>query len=408
MKTLQFISYPITNPQHGGQLRCAALKAALRAGGIEAESMSVFDPAYYQEFSELDFPVRTEMFRRLDAADRPWDVMLSKVICDNEELYSEFLRKVTAVRPDCYIFEQPWLWPAMRKVFSEHTELVRPVVYSSQNVEYDLVRSMMLKATPELNEHDRRLVDHAFELEKELCERADLVICCTQKDLETFRNEFKIGRSCCFLNGINPPTAVSEATAAKYAERYKGLHIASFVGSAHPPNADGLEDMLGKCWGFLPPDCRLVIVGGVANLLRLRIGGNVFRSLNASRSDMLGCMPQEDLDAILARSELIVLPITTGGGSNLKTAEALVSGKPILSTKLAFRGYDEFASFPGVYLTDDPVEFRRKLRDLLLNGTPAARSPEQVRQVEKVLWKNLLKDYPEMIRRIVDECSRPA
>ena len=51
MKTLQFISYPIANPQHGGQLRCAALKAALGSAGLETAAISVFDAGYYQDFS---------------------------------------------------------------------------------------------------------------------------------------------------------------------------------------------------------------------------------------------------------------------------------------------------------------------------------------------------------------------
>lgn len=400
MKTLQFISYPITEPQHGGQLRCSALKTALSSAGFETASISIFDAAHYQDFSGDDMLVPSGLFNYY-VADHPWDLMLSAVIANNPELYPKFVEKVARINADCYIFEHPWLWPLMRKVLTDQPDLVRPIVYSSHNIEFDLVRSIMCKITPELNAHDQWLVNYTFELEKELCERADLVICCTLHDMEFYQANFKVKQACWFSNGINPPHTISPATAAKYAERYKGLHIASFVGSAHPPNADGLEDMLGKCWGFLPPDCRLAIVGGVADLLRQRIDNIVFKSLNASRSDMLGRVPQEDLDAILARSELIVLPITTGGGSNLKTAEALISGKPILATRLAFRGYDEFASFPGVYLTDDPGEFRKKLREILPGAKPLERTQEQQKQTEKVLWKNILKDYPGRIRQII-------
>ena len=401
MKTLHFLSYPITNPQHGGQLRCAALQAALRRAGFETASISVFDIAHYQDFSASDMPLASGLFNYY-IMDHPWDLKLSDVVANNDELYPEFVRKVTEINADCYIFEQPWLWPLMRKVMADFPNLVRPVVYSSQNIEFDLIRAIMKKNTPELNAHDQWLVDYTYAIEKELCEYAELVVCCTARDMEFFNSVYAIKHICYFANGINPPGVVSADVERKYAERYRGLRIASFVGSAHPPNADGWEEMLGENMGFIPPDCRVAIIGGVADLLRQRKGWTgVFRGLNASRIDMLGRLPQEELDAVLARADLMILPITTGGGSNLKTAEALISGKPILATRLSFRGYDEFSSFPGIYLTDDPGEFRRQCCDLLRNPHPVERTPEQVKQTEKVLWQNILADYPEQILQLM-------
>ena len=55
------------------------------------------------------------------------------------------------------------------------------------------------------------------------------------------------------------------------------------------------------------------------------------------------------------------MPIWEGGGSNLKTAQALVSGKYILSTNYAFRGYEEFASTESLLLTDDAKSFVKEM-----------------------------------------------
>ena len=46
----------------------------------------------------------------------------------------------------------------------------------------------------------------------------------------------------------------------------------------------------------------------------------------------------------------MLLPITYGGGSNLKTAEALLTGHPIIATAKAFRGCEVFTDMPGMII----------------------------------------------------------
>lgn len=401
MRTLQFVSYPFVNPMHGGQLRVSFMNKALQNAGIETFSISVFDKAHYQEYSELDFPIPSNLFTYY-LADHPWDLMISNVVANNPELYPIFVERVRSVNADLYIFEQPWLWPLMRKVIQDYPELDRKIVFSTQNIEYELLRSILQSSTPILDKHDQWLVSYVYELEKELAERADLLIACTKTDAEMFSGNFAVKKVCVYANGISRPGLIPEEVRKKYVERYKNLHVASFVGSAHPPNADGWEKMMGKNMGFLPPDVKVIVVGGVADLLRNRSGDQRFSALNFSRIDMLGRLPAEDLNAILERSEVILLPITTGGGSNLKTAEALLTGKPIISTPLAFRGFSEFMDYPNVFITDDPVVFQKKLCEWMQNPPQYALSQEQNASLEKLLWENILKTYPKEIRKIVE------
>ena len=189
MRTLQFVSYPFVNPMHGGQLRVSFMNKALQNAGIETFSISVFDKAHYQEYSELDFPIPSNLFTYY-LADHPWDLMISNVVANNPELYPIFVERVRSVNADLYIFEQPWLWPLMRKVIQDYPELDRRIVFSTQNIEYELLRSILQSSTPILDKHDQWLVSYVYELDKELAERADLLIACTKTDAEMFSGNF--------------------------------------------------------------------------------------------------------------------------------------------------------------------------------------------------------------------------
>ena len=401
MKTLQLSSYPVALPQHGGQLRVAAMKNALAAAGFETASIAVFDGMFYKDFLPSDFALPSGLFT-VCRNDHPWDLTLSAIVNNNPELRPRFVDALVRENADVYIFEQPWLWPLVREILKTNPELRRPIVFSSQNLEFELRRDMLCKASGgTLTEHDNWLVEYTYRLEWELCEASDLVVACTQSDLDFFCTRFKVKHGVVFPNGINPPSEISEGVAAKYAKMYDGRKLAGFVGSAHPPNAEGFESMCGENLGYLPPDFKIAVIGGVCDLIYNRGRESLFSALNDSRCDYLGRVPQEDLDAILARCDVILLPILTGGGSNLKTAEALVSGKPILSTSLAFRGYDAFRDFPTVNIVDDPAEWRVRLRELLASETRPVLSESQRAQTSSLLWKNILKRYPELIRGLL-------
>jgi hypothetical protein len=65
---------------------------------------------------------------------------------------------------------------------------------------------------------------------------------------------------------------------------------------------------------------------------------------------------------LIANAHALPLPIGYGGGSNVKTAEALAAGRPIVATGAAFRGFDEYRSLPSVTLADTPLAFEAAIR----------------------------------------------
>jgi glycosyltransferase involved in cell wall biosynthesis len=109
---------------------------------------------------------------------------------------------------------------------------------------------------------------------------------------------------------------------------------------------------------------------------------------------MIGESSDSEIAGGIQSSTGIILPIWEGGGSNLKTAQALVSGKYILSTNYAFRGYEQFASTESLLLTDDEKSFVKEM------NSPRC-STKNVNRigVEVLEWKSILKDLPNTLKR---------
>jgi FkbM family methyltransferase len=91
----------------------------------------------------------------------------------------------------------------------------------------------------------------------------------------------------------------------------------------------------------------------------------------------------------------MMLPITYGGGSNLKTAEALLSGHPIIATSKALRGYEMFAAWPGVIIAETRDAFCTGMRRVL---SGEALSPPQGDRLDAIVWDQTLQPIVNLVR----------
>jgi hypothetical protein len=167
------------------------------------------------------------------------------------------------------------------------------------------------------------------------------------------------------------------------------------VGSAHPPNAAGF---LALCQDWLSParGASLTVAGGVCDALQVPLA----ESVRNGRLILLGQLDQARLDQALDAASFMVLPILDGGGTNIKTAEALASGKPVLATTLALRGYESFQDLAGVYIADDPANFGVAL-DRLSHGVAAPpRSAADAARLAQLAWPAQLASLPEWAGRM--------
>ncbi len=93
----------------------------------------------------------------------------------------------------------------------------------------------------------------------------------------------------------------------------------------------------------------------------------------------------------------MILPITYGGGSNLKTPEALLTGHPIIATARAFRGFEAFADMPGVIIAETVDAFSAAMRRVLSGEVPA---PRHDKRLDSLVWDRTLQPIINLVRRL--------
>jgi glycosyltransferase involved in cell wall biosynthesis len=115
-----------------------------------------------------------------------------------------------------------------------------------------------------------------------------------------------------------------------------------------------------------------------------------------NRVYLAGRVSEDSLQGLLKDCDVILLPITEGGGSNLKTAEAIIADKPIVATTHAFRSYEKFIDeLPNIYIADTPEAFQQSILAAVKNK-PIVRSQEQKAVAESVLWVSVLEGLADI------------
>lgn len=246
--------------------------------------------------------------------------------------------------PDAIIFDHPWLWfeaKRLKELFP-NTKLI----HSSHNLEFTLKRELLKGLEPS---HIDSIVDFLEDIEFEIANKCDLIICVKESEAEWFKS-FGAENVVVANNGTN-----TNVSSVKSPKKYVLV-----VGSGHPPNVEGSIKYLYDATNWLPIDTDLIFVGSMCNGLKGRLGKER-NDFGNSTIRFLGVRNNEELAKLIESASVIALPIPYGGGSNLKTAEALCSGRPIVSTEIAFRGFEEFKYSENVQITDDIRQFQKSI-----------------------------------------------
>lgn len=381
-------SYPCQTPLHGGQIRLAEIAAAYRRTGAHVRLCSVFDDSAYanQPRGRHDhvYP-RQSPYRHWNGQAIPLidDLTAGNYAAQDPDAYHTLTRHLPQP-PDILHLEQPWLLPLVLRWRREGRLKGTRLIYGSQNLEAPL-KAAILKQYG-IAQADAIAGDIA-ELEHQACREADLVLAVSATDQQALQAH-SARPVLLAANGIAPWQA-GEAALIRWRAQLPATKFALFVGSAHPPNISGFFDMCGDALGFLPPDTRLVVAGSVGPQLLQHPRFQRWLPLNQSRLQVLGLIDDAALAAVKTLAHLFVLPITEGGGSNIKTAEALYSGALVLGTPVSFRGFDSFLQLPGVHRQAEPAAFRHTLAELLHRPIPAPAAAAQA-QRQTLLWRHTL------------------
>ncbi|MBE7565875.1 glycosyltransferase family 4 protein [Acidithiobacillus thiooxidans] len=381
MRVLQVTPYPTVDPRHGGQIRASQIATELRAAGHEVKSFAIYVEEDYPNAGEDDIPFNPDS--KYWNPELPWlsDYFSGLFAVNDETTLFRLQSLVNSFRPHCVIVEHPWLFQAIHLVAQSDTILI----YSSQNIEWRLKSKLLERlGHPERAE----LVSAIRKIEDFAALSAHLVIACTDADLQYYRDISgkKTFQGVVAGNGVEPFTCTEQRVADWYSFFNRPMPV--FVSSAHVPNAQGFWDMMAPGLTFLRPEEEILVVGGVSSIILNSTGFKNYSEVNLSRLNLAGTREKTELQALVKASHVVLLPITDGEGSNLKTAEALESGLPIVATSKAFRGFESAISLKHVQIADNPKDFRMAIRRSLNQPRLADLTPVGMR--EKFYWKNQL------------------
>lgn len=379
-------SYPAVQPRHGGQIRLAEIIRAYQAAGHQVQNINLYTMDEVAARGPDDFPYPHDTPWRLwqgQAVPLIEDLTSGRYAASDELAYARLTQAVEA-EPDIIHLEQPWLLPLVVRWRTEGKFVQARIVYGSQNLEAQLKLAILHQYGIVQAE---AIVAEIAALEQAACELADVVLAVSVTDLAQL-NRWSPGCAVLAANGIAAWQASADAL-SHWRSRLPACTFPLFIASAHPPNISGFFETLGESLGFLPPDTRLCVLGSVGSHIANHPLLTRWAPLNCSRLQVLGMVEDEALAAIKTLAHVLILPITAGGGSNIKTAEALYSGKHVLGTPTSFRGFEDYLDLPGVHVVQPGREFTRKLQQLLHMPPPPSRPQDEARR-QHLLWTHTL------------------
>lgn len=206
--------------------------------------------------------------------------------------------------PDLIILEHPWL-----------VDLIgdRPYIYDAHNCETVTTAHLFGERT-----YDFELVKA---LEQRCIREAEHIIYCSEDDLRIMD---KLQHITCPTTHIPNGTKLPNQVARKENQHSKQL---IFVGSAYMPNVLAVHNIISVAKYF--PDYTFTIVGGC--------------SLNVQNTEpnvhLLGPLNDSALHNEFLKSHAFINLTLQGSGTQLKVAQALSYGLPVISTLIGARGY---------------------------------------------------------------------
>lgn len=206
-----------------------------------------------------------------------------------------------------------------------------PVVYGSQNVEFDYLSA---ESRPGFV---RRVVEHRVrELERRLVDRAAHVFACTEADGRRFDELYGVGSACRSVlpNGVDLAAIDAERAERRAGDVDRAARLprrAVFTGSNVAHNRAAVRAILERVAPPLVSDVEFVIAGPCARPFRGRGGPNVVLD------------PDGQLATYASPGVVGLNPIIGGSGSNLKLLHYLAWELPVLTTPFGLRGFEDLA-----------------------------------------------------------------
>ncbi len=347
LRLVQVAPFPVLPLSAGGKIRIVQLARALCALGVEVTIIAPF------HVTQRRFLAEREPFTLCEV---PYPFLVPFLLTNRPFPYGalvSFHPGYRALLPlslagfDVCQFDHPAFVDLVRGVPAS-----MPVVYSSQNVEFDYVRAESPAGLV------RRLSGARVRtLEARVAERSAHVFACSEGDQRRFVELYGVpnDRISVIPNGIDLKAA--DAQGARQADAppltragYCFSRRALFTGGAVAHNHEAVRVLLTRVAPALEHEVEFVIVGACARRFRRHRRPNVLLD------------PDGDISQYIRPGTIGLNPVEKGSGTSMKLLHYLAHGLPVLSTPFGLRGFQEFSPWVTTANIDDfPEALRREL-----------------------------------------------
>ena len=366
---LYLTPYSKTTPVHGGKIRAHQIADIL--GGLDS-NLEIL------ELGDCDYRFRPSKF---DLSGIP-----STLVGDLEMFERDYaLSEKNYTNLKLIVFEQPWSWYEVKDLKKKYPN--SKIVYSAQNIEFQLKGKIL---TQYLGNQASSIVEEIRKIEIEIANTVDRVVVVSEIDAEWY-SQFTRRDPVLAPNG-----AVKRVPSPKIGTG-SNQSKALVVGSAHPPNIEGCLKFLSDPDLWMPPNAQIVVAGSLAAAL-IDHWGQIRNRWGQPCVEFIPEVSDSELTQLLDESNVILLPIAYGGGTNLKTAEALVAGRPIVASHQAFRGFEGFTGDSGVKIAQSNMEFKIFTCARLIGS----RIPTKEREISDLLWNSTLRSLASCVLELIN------
>jgi polysaccharide biosynthesis protein PslH len=311
------------------------------------------------EVDDLHFvPIRRDAAARLRRLPRilasPWHAA-SRTL--DATTLARLLAPLRAFGPDLVWCEGLWCWPASERLA---TALAVPVIYRSHNVEHAYMPRQAAAARSPRDRLAWTLACLGVErMERSAMARSRWVLDISYDDLAFWRGQ-----------GIDhaswlPPMAEQALGVRADLHAIAPTREVVFLGNLRTPNnLRGVHWLLTEVMPrvrALRPGTRVCIAGS-------RPDAHLHELCEAHGAELLADPP--DAPAVYASGRVLVNPVHTGSGTQLKSVEMLVTDRPIVSAVQGTRGLPPFVT-PLFRVADDAEGFARHVVAALEGHEPA-------------------------------------
>ncbi|WP_151733829.1 glycosyltransferase family 4 protein ['Paenibacillus yunnanensis' Narsing Rao et al. 2020] len=333
-KIVVLSTYPVYPKQHGGQLRIFNLYYNLK-NDYNVTIISLNDKGQYYQSGSDDF-LEISVPKTQKHQDQEWmiekevGIPITDIAMERLSQYTPQYNEISKRYlddGDILVASHPYFFHLIEPYCGS-----KMVIYDAHNVEYALKENMLPKGKVA-----RGLLEKLFELEQRALMKSNYILACSNEDIFKFKELYENVFDNKFLlvpNGVdlsnNKYTSAEERKIQKEKLGLGDDKIVVFIGSWHKPNLEAVEQILS----FAPtlPDCHFIIMGSQCGAFK-----DITPPPNVA---FAGIVSEEMKSLIYSVADIAINPMVNGSGTNLKIAEYMANGIPVISTEVGARGYN--------------------------------------------------------------------